>query len=179
MTVVLGVDPGFVNLGWAILFCQGSSVTVMASGVHVLLRSWKGACSTDMADAVRRLREKLVEQGLQWDLFFIEQQYQSRGINAAVSGRLRCLEWALSSGLSTSPFDQAIASRTLKARFGTATGNHADNKTRARQWVETNSKNFPRDLTDHEADAVMVAISGYCTNESRRITSLEPVVFLE
>ena len=151
--IVIGVDPGIANCGWAVVWNYGNSYCLLDSGV---IKSKASTPTGDRLNAIRKHVISLIEEWSHENVMVemgVEDVFIGRNKTSAIStgkviGVLECLSSI--SGVAIT----IVNPRQVKASvLGVGKGSKAEVINRVNLLLKSNIKK------DHEADACGVAIA--------------------
>lgn len=160
--LILGIDPGLVNVGWAVLSVGEGPVELVACGVGSLVPS--GAAAEDVvliADGALQFVGELAERFALTEVHIEEQlrstgQQRNSGYNSKQWGAYQALVVAARVyGLPV----VTLGARLVKTAFGIPCSGHYLNKRLAVAAV--GRLGFNCDGIDHVADAILLALVGH------------------
>jgi len=162
---VVGIDPGFRNLGVAVLdfeeFRASGAVKVVETITLDLTCGQKGQSVTSILGSLRALNNLP-----QLKSVYIESQYTCNGRLSFLSQKLKNIEWGVACYLSALHPDATVGcvnSKELKSFFGLSNDGNYLNKKNSMDWIKRHSPTGSKGkMSHHEADAIMVAVRGVC-----------------
>lgn len=161
---ILGVDPGSIRCGWAIVARVGSRITYVGSGVI------RPAAQSPLAERLHVIDLSIRQHGKGADLAYVEDVYIRRDVSSARSsliigaarGVVLAALWAC--GIKPRSITAAEAKR-LSCGSGRATKHQV--RAAMAAWIDANGRTDVRwhrfttpSLPQDEADALAIAIAG-------------------
>lgn len=164
--VIIGIDPGFKNLGWSIAAKVKNELIFLASGVcdlcdpsDVYKPKVLAACIDDFFEQLLKKNLKEVIGAYDPDVdIVIEQQYWNPKQRAA-SSKLLILQGAIVGYLYSrfpDTYTNLVTSSAVKKHYGICTGDRLENKARMEDLLK---EKFGIDVrNEHVADCYLLTI---------------------